>query len=494
MINPIQALKEKLAASHSGLGFIVPVFVFLAAFTALYWWSLVDSESKLREETLANAELRGRQVNDAISEAVGMLFFNADAALQNLIDFYKQESGKPFGKRANVIIDRFPAGAVMQVAVIGRDGYLEYSNIDSWERVYLGDREHFKVHWKNPTPRLYISKPLMGRVSRQWSIQFSRPIINNGDIQAVMVMSISPVYLDTALRQLAQGEGDVITLFGVTGELMARSKDSENAIGRKLIRNTPYEGAAPGEKGRFTKVSEVDGVSRLYNWSQLSAYPVSVVSGMSVQKTMSSIEAYIQQGRIKALVGTVVIWAATLMAMYLGVRMQSFALKRRELEYAATHDLLTGVGNRQALENHLAHFAALPDSETRRFAILFIDLDGFKAINDEHGHMAGDEVLKVVASRVKGCARNHDLVARLGGDEFIVVYHDADGKLEVASFIERVTAAIEQPMAVDHKLLKVGASIGVARYPEDGKTIDELLASSDRSMYDVKIARKRWSV
>lgn len=492
VIDKFQEIREKLEkSSRYGLLYVVPAVLVLSAVTVFYWWSQVDAEARLRQETLANAELRGKQVNDAVSETVSMLFFNADAALQNLIDFYKQDKGPSFSQKAKVLIERFPAGSVMQVAVIGRDGFLEYSNISGWERIYLGDREHFRIHWKNPEGKLYISKPLMGRVSKQWSIQFSRPILNRGEIEAVMVLSVSPAYLYESLRKLAQGVDDTISVFAASGEFMARSSVFEKSMGVTLRHTTPYVGAAPGQSGFYTKVSEIDQVRRLYHWNRLQSYPVAVVLGLNVEKLMLPVEEAISRGRVKALFGTLALWLATLMAVYLSTRMQAFAIKRRELEYAANHDLLTGIGNRKALVNHLGRLVDAPTGAARTFALLFIDLDGFKAINDLHGHMAGDEVLKAVASRIKGCARGHDLVARLGGDEFVVVYHaDDDGGLDVTPFVARVMAALEMPMAIDHKLLTVGASIGVARYPEDGATPDALLAASDRSMYHVKVSRR----
>ena len=119
-----------------------------------------------------------------------------------------------------------------------------------------------------------------------------------------------------------------------------------------------------------------------------------------------------------------------------------------------------------------------------------LDLDGFKAINDTHGHAAGDEALREVARRLRRCVRERDLVARLGGDEFVVVLTDLGGRSgAVQDSMERIREALAEPIAFDGAHLGLGAAIGVATFPADGGNAPDLLAHADRGMYAAKGAR-----
>ena len=119
-----------------------------------------------------------------------------------------------------------------------------------------------------------------------------------------------------------------------------------------------------------------------------------------------------------------------------------------------------------------------------------LDLDGFKAINDTHGHAAGDEALREVARRLRRCVRERDLVARLGGDEFVVVLTDLGGRSgAVEDSVERIPAALAEPIAVQRTSSGLDAAVGVATFPADGGDAADLLAHADRAMYADKGAR-----
>ena len=125
-----------------------------------------------------------------------------------------------------------------------------------------------------------------------------------------------------------------------------------------------------------------------------------------------------------------------------------------------------------------------------RLGVLFIDLDGFKQINDRYGHPVGDAVLRTAAQRLKDCARSSDLVARLGGDEFVIVCNDLRKPDDVKILMERIEQAMLKPIELDQHPLKVGASTGLALYPENGHTAESLLAAADEAMYRNKAQRK----
>lgn len=154
--------------------------------------------------------------------------------------------------------------------------------------------------------------------------------------------------------------------------------------------------------------------------------------------------------------------------------------QRDLLTYAATHDVLTGLLNRTGLDE------ATRTGPERKQAVLLVDLDGFKAVNDERGHEAGDQVLRAAAERLRAATRPTDLVARIGGDEFLVVARDVDGIGDVAAALaERLVQRLADPMHVAGEIVDISASVGVAVGDTDTDTTT-LMREADAALYDAK--------
>ncbi|REE23957.1 MULTISPECIES: diguanylate cyclase [unclassified Paraburkholderia] len=167
-------------------------------------------------------------------------------------------------------------------------------------------------------------------------------------------------------------------------------------------------------------------------------------------------------------------------------QMDALHTKQRELVHLATHDVLTGLPNRvlfmEKLENSI-------DEATRReegLAVLFVDLDRFKQINDQFGHAVGDKVLVAVARRLKQVLCSADVVARLGGDEFIVLIEGPRSAEAAPAIASRIMAALNEELQVDGQGMTVGASIGISQFPDDSGTAEELLLNADAAMYAAK--------
>ncbi|HZO95071.1 MAG TPA: EAL domain-containing protein [Candidatus Baltobacteraceae bacterium] len=171
-----------------------------------------------------------------------------------------------------------------------------------------------------------------------------------------------------------------------------------------------------------------------------------------------------------------------------GVSLDITELKRaeQELYVSANVDRLTGLLNRRGLEAKLSECLAAASEHGRRFAVLYLDLDRFKAVNDSLGHAVGDNVLCEVANRLRGVIRSGDVVARPGGDEFIVVLSSVDSVANVQEVGERILHAFSTPVRVPGYDLFVGTSLGSAIYPDDGRSIDDLLTRADVAMYRAK--------
>ncbi len=162
--------------------------------------------------------------------------------------------------------------------------------------------------------------------------------------------------------------------------------------------------------------------------------------------------------------------------------------QRDEIHRLATHDLLTGLLMPQALAERLDHAIARSHRTGKRLALMFLDLDRFKRINDTYGHAAGDHVLKVLAERFAAQLRESDTKARIGGDEFIFLLEEPGSRNELAVVAERLIKDAATPVEFGDLSLQVGASIGISLYPEHGYDTVDLRRAADQAMYDVKAA------
>lgn len=156
------------------------------------------------------------------------------------------------------------------------------------------------------------------------------------------------------------------------------------------------------------------------------------------------------------------------------------------IHFQAYHDLLTGLPNRALFHDRLTNTISNARREDDKLAILFLDLDRFKVVNDTLGHSVGDELLKQLASRLKSCLREGDTVARLGGDEFIILLPHVEGESVADVVGNKVIETIKKPFTVDDNELFITGSIGISMYPADGNTADLLIKNADTAMYYTK--------
>lgn len=158
----------------------------------------------------------------------------------------------------------------------------------------------------------------------------------------------------------------------------------------------------------------------------------------------------------------------------------------RQLKHMAHHDSLTGLPNRFLFFDHLAQAQAQAHRRKESFAVLFMDLDGFKDINDTLGHEMGDSLLKEVAARLLGCVRKVDTVARVGGDEFTIILTNTQTLASIEMVAKKVLDALNRPFTISGKEPCIGTSIGISIYPPDSGNSDDLVRHADTAMYQAK--------
>lgn len=177
--------------------------------------------------------------------------------------------------------------------------------------------------------------------------------------------------------------------------------------------------------------------------------------------------------------------AMLVIPMYAATLVRELHAALTRLRTLASHDTLTGLPNRQAFYDTFQETIANAKRDRTSFAVIFVDLDDFKPINDTLGHAVGDEMLKMVAKRLRDHIRHTDHVARIGGDEFVLLMPQIV-KSAIPAIADQVIRAVAQPYYIDGKSVTLTTSLGIATYPEDGDSVDALVASADTAMYKSK--------
>ena len=172
--------------------------------------------------------------------------------------------------------------------------------------------------------------------------------------------------------------------------------------------------------------------------------------------------------------------------LYLFKLEQNIQKRTAQLKYISIHDSLTGLPNRNMFHNRLEQEIAKSKRADLSLALLLVDLDEFKDVNDTLGHEVGDLLLKEAARRIKVCVRDSDTVARLGGDEFTIILSELNAKNKADNIAEKIIASLAEEYSIGEEVIHISGSIGITLYPEDATDIDALIKSADQAMYTAK--------
>lgn len=211
----------------------------------------------------------------------------------------------------------------------------------------------------------------------------------------------------------------------------------------------------------------------------------SVFSGGGISFDEGTALVYVAAALVMVIVGSYMFDQQRRTAFYVQKQLKA---EREESYYLALHDPLTGLANRRLLMEKLRQAMARSNRSGHHNVLMFIDLDGFKQVNDVYGHDAGDAMLVEIAQRLKSAVREADTLARIGGDEFVMLFEDVQDRNNAQVVASKVVAQFEKPVDVQGNEVQPGASIGIAIHPDNGNTADELLRSADDVMY---VAKKR---
>ncbi len=367
------------------------------------------------------------------------------------------------------------------------------------------DRDYFQFHQQTPGERLKISPVESGRVTGKLHFRISiRVERDDGSFDGVVLATMRPEAFSNHYRQLQGTEQRVFSLInGDDRRLLARLPDVMPEQWGKPVEVDHWEAIRRDEVGRFVSRSPIDGIERVYVFRKINQLPLFMFVGFSEADVVRAAAVRFQRLQDLAVSGFLILGLSGILLSVALISREHLAVANAKLANAydamraqAMSDALTGLPARPMFFDRLAQALSAARRNERKVALLFLDLDGFKAVNDIWGHDAGDVVLKTVTRRWLACVRESDTVARLGGDEFAVIIGDIDPGASVQPVCEKLIAALADDIELPAgHFAHVGVSIGLAEYPGNGLEIDSLLAAADTAMYQSKAHGKNtWTL
>jgi diguanylate cyclase (GGDEF)-like protein/PAS domain S-box-containing protein len=337
--------------------FILLLAVGLTAIAlAAYWWQQEISHERLREETLQRTERHATKLAEAVALQADEMVRGFDIALRHMAADYLEYPAS-FEGSVQAIVQTYPTAANIAVAVTDAEGYLAYRSSGLPGRVYVGDRDYFTFHRDSADDRLYMTKPILSRLSNVWNIHLARKLVRKGRFAGVIMIVVPVEYISSSLSRLLLNEGDVISLFAQDGEYMSRSSDLANAMGKSVPKTRPFVGPDAPASGVFRAIAAFDKVPRIYGWQRLETLPLVVNVGLATAAAMEPVERQLRQDHVFGLVGTATtVIGLSVIVLLLSINAGRFvALREREAELrvnktvfdAATEGMfVTDAGNR----------------------------------------------------------------------------------------------------------------------------------------------------
>jgi diguanylate cyclase (GGDEF)-like protein len=491
-------------------GFLIAVVVSGDAYSV---WSARSDAIGQSEEGVTNLSL-------VLAEYTSRYIAVADLVLQEVLTELRQTDADTtaiYQERAALpIVHEYLMGRARKIPgnsvllLFGTDGHrVNSSRSETALSPTAADRDYFMHFRENDDLGVYVSAPTQSRVTGRWTFFLSRRLIaTDGQFLGVVVAAIDIEDLITFYRAVQTHDGQGVTLLRRDGVVIARYPDPQASIGTSMPPQSPW----------YATIARGGGTYRSPGFFGASA---SIVSVRPISDYPMVFDAVISEEQALRLWRIATIWQGcdtfVTVSCVIGLFGLIHALFRRQeqqsgrIEHMARHDILTGIANRRALVEMLDQRIARAHREvSSSFAVLYIDLDRFKNVNDTLGHPAGDLLLQTVAKRLRVSVREGDTVARFGGDEFAVLLADIRRPTDAADVSKRILDVISEltietdvaavagniaagvvkvlaePFVVQGSQIHSGGTVGIAVYGPESPDAETMLAHADMALYRAK--------
>ncbi len=436
-----------------------------------------------------------------LAEHTAQTIFSANTALDSIVEVVKiakidnESAYKNFASQKNqfnLLQEKTRANSILDVSTfVGKDGtVLNFSRSFPAPEINLADRDYFKYLRTNNDLSTYYSVPVRNKGNGKWVFYLARRINGTNDqFLGVVLVGVSVEVFSSLYQRIGGsiGEGSAITLYRKDKTLLTRWPFVDELIGKvnpNSIIDQSLNNASKNNGVIFTDApgfarNNTEPVMRMISYRAVEGYPFIVGAVMP-----DSI--YLENWHINA-GGVLIATCLSLLTLSFG---SIFLLKsyRRSAEnqYRARHDILTGLPNRSLFSDRLDHALLSSKRNHLNLAILFIDFDNMKTINDAYSHAAGDFILEQTAKRMQSCLRESDTLARIGGDEFIAMLPGISNAMDAVGVAEKIQRSLALPLSFEDHPIIVNVSIGIALYPDHGLNQIDLINSADHAMYRAK--------
>jgi diguanylate cyclase (GGDEF)-like protein len=466
------------------------VFIVSAVISA---YILKQSSIKDRSEQLANLTV-------VLAEHASQTMYSGNTALENLVgaissaNIQTEKAYREFASKKEQFLslkDKTTVNTIIDVATyIDSDGkIINFSRSYPPPSIDLSDRDYFQYLSTHDSAQTYYSNPVRNKGNGKWVFYLAKRINNSkNEFLGVALIGISVEVFSRFYEKVGVnlGEGSSLTLFKKDQILLTRWPFLEERIGQKNTSKVFEEVANnPALEGNViftdapTAIRDNISVQRMISFRSVPGYPL-IVAAVATE------ELYLASWRT-SVYGILYATVLSLIVIAIGLSLLLRALNSADKnQHLANHDHLTNLPNRLLFTDRLQQTLELAKRNKTKFALIFIDLDNLKSINDNHSHAAGDIALCEAAKRMLHCVRSSDTVARIGGDEFVILLPNIENVANVLAIAEKVRAKLFERFMAHNEELVTGASMGIAIYPEHGQTDAELTANADEAMYRAK--------
>lgn len=355
-----------------------------------------------------------------------------------------------------------------------------------FDPIYVNDTSYYRALSVDASLILYLSEPIGIRANGKRVLSLARKIKDaDGNFLGIIVSTIDLSHFERIYEDHLKTRSSAITLYRRDGIILAHSPNARRAVGHRIWKpNTPLQRMiAKNSPTLIRDVSWIDRKERLVALYPLANYPGGIAVSRSVAELMAGRRLEARLIGFIAYLMDIAIDTASL----LGLRhVRTGILRAASESYLTRHDILTKLPNRLLFLEELKRTFLISQRSGADFALYLLDLNRFKDINDSYGHVAGDEIIKTVARRLRERLRRSDFIARIGGDEFAIIQRPIGDRQQITNLVTAIQAAMKIPCTTVNTEIDVGLSIGVAIASSDGRTSTELMRSADIALYAAK--------
>ena len=465
------------------------LLVFLGLLIADLTRSRQDEIERQENDMASLAEVLERHISDSVGKI--------DLVLWTVAQDYPRLERLPT-EEANTqlaaFLQQIPDSQSLRVG--NAHGQIRFDASGEHAAVNVTDRSYFQRLKNDPAAGLVVSEPIFARITRNWVVTLSRRLqAPDGEFVGHVQAAVNADRFTELFARIAHHDGDLVALYDRNMRLVARSPMAREQLG-KPVAGSRLQALLDEQKvaGNYVATSPLDGIERRFVFRTSADLPFVIVIGKTENDMLANWYAkerlYGASALLLIVVVSLLLWSwqknyrSALQSA--DVLQDKYAHMARHANHVETHDALTDLPNRQFLLASLVKALAAASSAGFRLALLLVDLDQFKNINEGLGHSVGDKLLQQFADRLRSMIRENDTLVRLGGDEFVVVVAGWEAESIPAHMAQRILDAASLPFLIDGDELHLTCSVGISLYPLDGVTSDTLMQHADAALYEAK--------